>query len=200
MATYDWPAGIRFTSAVITARSAVGAVISPYSFSRESQNWGGERWEMSLEFLRTTRAQAAAVEAFLLRLRGGIHQVRLGDPWGSLPQGSRLGTPVVGASATAGATSFASKGWGVSQSGVLLTNDYLEIDERLYRVLADVDADANGDATIEVWPRLRESYAEDTSIRTQNPRTLWSLAEPSVTFSRDQIGLYETSVALIEHL
>ena len=200
MATLDFPAGIYFKEARITARSAVGVVTSPYTFAREPQDWGGERWEITFQFLRVTREHAAILESFLLKMRGGLHKVRLGDPWGSKPQGSNLGTPLVGAGNVAGSTSLIMKDWPSSSTGLLKANDYVEIEESLYRVLDDVDSDGSGDATVEVWPRLRKAHAEDVAMRTRNARALFALADPMALFDRNQIELYGASVNFVEAL
>jgi len=198
--TYDWPAGICFTDCTLTVRSAVGVATSPYSFARETQDWGGDRWSMSLQFLRQPRADAAILEAFLLKLRGGVNKVRLGDPWCSLVRGSKDGTPLSAGMNVAGATTLNTKGWTISATGVLLQNDYIQVEDSLYRVLDDVDADGGGNATIEVWPRLRKAHAEGLTITTDNARGVFALAEPTVTFSRNAIELFGTQVDLVEAL
>lgn len=198
--TYDWPAGVHFTDATLTAQSSVGVSVSPYTFARETQDWGGERWAISLQFLPVVREHAVILETFLLKLRGGVNKVRLGDPWGSQPRGTNSGTPLVNGAASAGATTIATKGWAISTTGQLLPGDYMEISGHLYQVLASADSDVSGLSTIEVWPRIRDDYADNTVITTVYPRGVFALAEPSVSFTRDVLQYYRTQIELVEAL
>jgi len=62
---------------------------------------------------------------------------------------------------------------------MLMTGDYLQIGYRLYRVLQNVYADAFGNASISLWPNLRDQPADGTAIVTRNCKGLFRLASNS---------------------
>ena len=63
---------------------------------------------------------------------------------------------------------------------MLLAGDYISIGQRLYKVLDDVDADSGGAAEINIWPRLRESPGNNTSIVTASCVGLFRLRANTV--------------------
>jgi len=196
--TYDFPTDICMTEVTLTEANAVGAVVSPYSFKREVQDFGGEQWRMTIEFLPVTRAEAAALEAFISKLRGGLNNFRMGDPYRSLPLGNNLGVPTVAAGATAGAETIATQGWTVSQTDQLKANDLIQIETHLYKVLDDVDSDGGGLATITVWPRLRKAYTAATAITVENPRGVFVPVGNAPTFERNRVGRFWTRLECME--
>jgi hypothetical protein len=72
--------------------------------------------------------------------------------------------------------SLATNGWAVSQTGVLLPGDKFQVGYRLYRVCEAVNSDESGNATIQVWPSLRETPDNGTPLILVNPVGLFRLA------------------------
>lgn len=190
MATYDFPENVCQTEVEITEADAVGAVVSPYSFHREVQDWGGAQWRIIVNFLPQDRSEIAAIEAFLSKLRGGLHSFRMGDPYRSLPLGNALGAPTVASGATAGSETLATQGWTVSQTDQLKANDLIQIEDHLYKLLDDADSDGSGLSTLTLWPRVRKAYTAGTAITLNNPRGLWVPAQPIRTFTRTRLERY----------
>ena len=153
----------------------------------------GQGWRLSLEFLPTGRAEAAKLEAFLLSLRAGSGRFWMGDPYQSQPLGVASGSPVT-SSAAIGSETLAVTGFAVSVTGQLKANDKVQIGNHLYSVLADVDSDVSGNATVSLWPPLRDSYADGTAIITENARGVFALTE-DLEFSRDRLELYGTRLS-----
>ncbi len=191
----DFPVDVCITGCRLSAlnREGVVEVVEKVGFSQVLR---GQGWAIELDFLPMDRDEAAAMESFLLSLRAGSGQFRMGDPYQSLPLGAASGSPVTSA-ATAGSESLDVTGFDISVTGQLLANDKIQIGDHLYSVLADVDSDGSGDATISLWPPLREDYADSTAVITENARGVFALTE-GVTFSRDVIEMHGVSFSARE--
>ena len=54
----------------------------------------------------------------------------------------------------------------------MLRGDYIQIGssatQRLYRVVQDANSDSGGNATLEIWPDLREQPADNADITVSN--------------------------------
>ena len=200
MAIYNFPAGICITEVTLTEANSVGAVISPYSFARETQDWGGGQWRMMIEFLPVSRAEADPLEAFISQLRGGLNGFRMGDPYRSTTRGVNTGTPTV-LSATLGSVTIETQGWTDSSEPPLYANDLIQVEDHLYKVLDDASIEgASGDAGVWVWPRVRKAYAVDTPVVINNARGVFTLADNSPSFSRNRFGRFWTSLQAVEML
>ncbi len=62
------------------------------------------------------------------------------------------------------------KGWAASIQAQLKVGDYLQVGKRLHLVIAqDVDSDDQGNATINIWPSIREAPNDGNPIILNNP-------------------------------
>lgn len=183
----DFPAGIKIGGVQITAREAVGSRVSPLNFRQETQVFPGQILSMRVDFLNHDPEDGSRLETFLLKLRGGAGKFRFGDPFHSKPMGRARGVPKVIA-AVAGSQTLTTSGWMPNHPAQLLAGDYLQLGERLYRVLDQVGSDAAGNATLTVWPNLRETYAANTPLKLFNPTGLWRLSSPENVFQRTAAG------------
>jgi hypothetical protein len=84
----------------------------------------------------------------------------------SQPLGSGLGVPVVASAGQIG-RELSSSGWAPNDD-VLNAGDMFEIDQRLYMCLRNVTSDQNGNAVIDVFPRLK-AHAQGVALVLQNP-------------------------------
>jgi hypothetical protein len=57
-----------------------------------------------------------------------------------------------------------------------LPGDYIQIGLRLHQITAQVNADASGNATLAIWPSLRETPAGGTAIALVNPVGVFRLS------------------------
>lgn len=193
----DFPAGICITDAVLRATHMVGEQVNPFTFGREVQVFPGARWEIELTFLPMERCQAQKLEAWLLSLRGKAGRFRMGDPFRSLPLGTALGAPLVTAAA-AGAETFTSHGWASRQAQAMQAGDFIQLGNRLHMVLQDVATDATGNASLTVWPPLRENHAAATPIITRNARGVFAYADNGREFARDRLQYNTTTLRAVE--
>ena len=184
----NFPADIGQTDVTLRAVNIVGEQRGPFNAKREIQVFPGAHWEIEVAFLPVLRAEAQRLEAFLLSLRGKAGTFRLADPYRSLPLGSNLGTPLVRVATVAGDEAVLTKGWTVSQPDALKAGDFIEIGTRLHMVLQDADADASGNATVNVWPPIRQVHAVNAPVITRNARGVFALDANAVEFTRGVNG------------
>lgn len=184
----NFPADIGQTDVTLRAVNIVGEQRGPFNAKREIQVFPGAHWEIEVAFLPVLRAEAQRLEAFLLSLRGKAGTFRMADPYRSLPLGSNLGTPLVRVATVAGDEAVLTKGWTVSQPDALKAGDFIEIGTRLHMVLQDADADASGNATVNVWPPIRQVHAVDAPVITRNARGVFALDANAVELTRGVNG------------
>jgi hypothetical protein len=130
--------------------------------------------------------------AFLMQARGMSNAFLLGDPVGRTPKGSNLTTganPLVNGANQVG-YSLNTKGWQASKTGVLKRGDYIQLIYRLHKVLDDVDSDASGNATLSIYPPIRETPADGQVILTDNTQGLFRLASNTNKYSIGEAEIY----------
>lgn len=176
MAILDLPAAIPAPSECQWALvSATQSFSSPLSGAVQTLELPGARWSARLRWEWLTRAEAAALRAFLASLRGAAGRFRLWDHGAQTPRGSAAGVPVV-AAGSAGAT-LQTTGWTPSAAGVLLAGDYVGLATgQLCLVVADANASAGGAAALSVEPPLRTVPATGSALVLTRPSAVMRLA------------------------
>jgi hypothetical protein len=133
--------------------------------------------------------------AFLLSLGGSYGTFLLGDPIGGTARGSASttpGTPVVSGDNQTGDI-LVIDGLPVSVTGYLKAGDYIQLGSgltsRLHKVLESVDTNSSGEASVTIWPSLRESPADGATVtvsdckglfRLNTSETMWDINTASV--------------------
>lgn len=193
------PSGPAFRSANLTMHDAVGQVISPFTQQSQTQIWSGaDYWELDLSLPPMKRADAVKWIAWLAAMRGKANVFQYQDILGLHPQGSQSGTPLTDGTHLASAITLNTRGWTANAQGVLLTGDYITVGYRLHMVLQDVNADAAGKASTEVWPSLREAIADGVTVITQGTTGLFRLADNARSWSVNQAKIYTFSFKAVE--
>jgi hypothetical protein len=160
-------------------RTASAPSESPFTFEQQIQVNQGGAWRGRIELPAMQRAVAEPWIGFLLALNGYEGTFYMGDPVNIAPQGTWAGAPLV---------------HGASQSGLVLnvdgllpyatgkTGDWFQLSSgstsRLHKLTRDFTADSGGEATLNHWPRLRESPSDNSAIVTSSPKGVWRLASP----------------------
>lgn len=171
---------------------------SPFTFDTQVQEWPGDSWGAELTLKPMSRDTAEEWIAFLVSLQGPKGTFLLYDPLSVLPRGSALGSPTVNGGSQTGRT-IMTEGWTPSELGVLKKGDKIQIGNRIYMNLNTVDADGSGLATLDIWPRLRESPGDGETIITVRPKGLFRLAQPMVNlWSADETLIYDMSIQCVE--
>lgn len=186
--------------ATLRAVTAVGVSKSPFTFVSQAQKYPGQFWGLEVTLRPMAREEVEPIIAFLLALNGPYGSFTYGPPLASDPMGVPSGTPVVkGADQTGG--ELLTDGWTPSAEGLLLAGDYIQLGTRLHKVLTDVDADGSGNATIDIWPNLRESPADNSTIITSDCVGVFRLAENSYSlWSADIERMHLTGFSAVEDI
>jgi hypothetical protein len=178
-----------------------GQTVSPFSFATQTQSWiGADRWEMDVALPPMNRKQAAPWIAWLAATQGSLNVFQLGDPLGLRPQGNVRGTPVVNGAQAATVNQLATRGWLPNAVGLLMPCDYIQVGWRLHMVMSPtvITADASGNATIPIWPGLREAVVDAQPINFLNASGLFRLASDTREWSLNETRLWGISFKAVE--
>lgn len=190
----------------LRAVEAIGFVEAPTSFRSNTQDFGGQRWEADIELspamMRGGELEPEEWVALLLALRGRRGTFLAGDPAGATPRGGWAGTPVVNGAHAAGASAVALDG--LTAGTTVKRGDYIQFGSglltHLHKVTQDGTASGAGEITIDIWPFLRASLADNDAIVTTGAKGHWRLASNTRQWSIRHARLYGISFAAIEAL
>lgn len=187
----------------IRARTVVGASASPFTGQQQVYKHQGQWWEMEVTMPPMKRDEAEQVAAFLLKMNGKYGTFLLGDPANTSPRGVGTGTPLVSGGSQTG-DQLLTDGWTTSTTGILKAGDWIQLGTgsatRLYKVLDDVNSDASGIATLNIFPSLRQSPADNAEVVVSSPKGQWRLATNETNFSIDEASIYGITFACVEAL
>jgi len=192
-----------FASIVIQQGVAVGVSTSPFTGEQQVQPHQRQVWGMEAELPPIKRADAEEWISFLLSLNGPEGTFLAGDPNATAPRGVATGTPQVKGVGQIGRV-LETDGWTISTTGILLVGDYIQLgtgaNARLHKNLTDADSDGGGNATLDIWPALREPPADNASIITANTVGVFRLASNEMPFSIGQAQMYGINFSAVEAL
>jgi len=173
-------------------KTAVAQDNSLFTGQQKTYVYSKQMWVISVELAAKTRADAEAVLCQLLSLNGAQGTFYIGDPIYTTARGIATGEPVIKGAGQTGNT-LITDGWTTSQTGILKAGDWLQVGtgstRQLVKVVADADSDGAGDATLEIWPRIRTAFADNTSLVVSSPTGIWRMqgAMPSWELNSDRI-------------
>jgi len=191
-------------SITLYAQSTVGVSESPFTYKQQVYKHQGQRWEADVRLPPMSRADAEEWISFLLKLNGQYGTFLLGDPNGATPRGSAAstpGTPVVnGSGQTGGELSI--DGLPTSATGYLKAGDYIQLGSgtalQLYKVLNDVDSNASGQATLDIWPNLRNSPQDGSTVIVSNAKGAFRLSSNETAFTITEFTKYGITFGAVE--
>ena len=195
------PTSPGFQEVKFRGRTTVGRSDSEFTRLQRITEWEGERWEAEISLPPMTRQNAAAWCAWLLALRGGLGTFTLG-PSGSAktPRGVATGTPLINGSGQLGKT-VNTKGWTAGVTGILKAGDFLSFGvsiERLFMNLIDANSDGSGNATLEIFPRLKEATTDNDPITAVSPGGLFRLDQNEAEWTIDSAQFYGIEFKALE--
>lgn len=196
--TLSLPAGINIKAVRFGLQSNTQLHISPLSQTTQRVELPGARWSATYTLSTGKRADYAAIQAFLVQLRGAANTFYGYDPAAKTPRGVGTGTPLVkGASQTG--TSLLTDGWTAGQTGILKAGDYFQVGNELKMITADVNSDGSGNATLVFEPPLRDSPADNAPITVNTPTCVMRLVDDDqCMWDTDEGGFYSISFSAIE--
>ena len=145
-----------------TPRAAVAVSESEFTLHQEVYAWDGQARDVVVELPAMRPAVAAAWRAFFLKCNGPENTFLLGDSVGGRLRGVGAGAPVYASQVSR--SEIVTTGWRANTVGILKQADWISINDRLYEILDDADSDATGQATLNIWPRLRSTPDAGTAI------------------------------------
>lgn len=199
------PTSPGFRSIVLRMNDTVAESRSPFTAMSQVQVWpGADWWEVELELPPLMPSQTAPWQAWLAALMGKGNVFQVGDPSRMTPQNPVVGAAPVcnngtgGVNNLTGSPNLVTQGWPASRARILLPGDYLQIGYRLHMVLQPVASDSGGNATINVWPTLREQPATDAPVVLSCPKGLFRLADNARQISTAVTRLSAIGIKCVE--
>jgi hypothetical protein len=175
-----------FESIEFTMTDSVGIVRSPFTPSSvQTQAWpGADGWRATVTLPKMNRFIAAPWRAWMAELRGMQNVFQLGDPICTTPSplSQASGTPLCASGNSIASTELYTSGWTPSVFNQLMPGDYIQIEYRLYMVCEAVNSDSDGNATVQVWPSLREDHPEGTALVLSNTQGVFRLSQNTRTW------------------
>ena len=191
--------GIR--SIEFRAVNTVGVSQSPFTYSQQVVAHSGQRWEVDISLPAMKRADAEQWVAWLVSLRGQLGTFTLGDPIGATPRGSAGGTPVVNGASQTGGT-LVIDGCTADQTGWLKAGDYIQLGSAgtatLHKVLQDANSDGSGNVTLDIWPYIRNSPADNSTVVVSNAVGNFRLSGNQQAWSVNEASFYGLTFGAVE--
>jgi hypothetical protein len=184
----------------IDMESVVGVQPAPLTLEQTVYVWQGDVWHGMLEWGEMNRSDAAAVIAFIAALNGAEGTFLAGDPLAATPLGTWGGTPLLNGAHAAGIKTLTVDGFTAAATGK--AGDYIQFGSgsttRLHMVVQDFTADGSGQATLEIWPRLRAALADNAPIVKSSTQGLWRLASNVRGYEISDVRISGISVPIVE--
>jgi len=174
------PTAQGFRRVTIAPQSRVAIFASPFTGQQQIYQHPAQFLTCSIELPPMVRADAATFVAALLSLQGQRGTFIFGDPAWTSPRGVATGTPLVNGNNQTG-TALNTKGWSNSTANILRAGDWIQIGtgatRQLCMVLGDASSDGSGNATVNLFPRIRTAFANNTAITTASPTGVWRMID-----------------------
>lgn len=199
-----FPTAKGIAQATFRGQAIVGVVTSIFTGEQDVQEHAGQFWTGDLAWPAMKRATAEEVLGFLFKLNGRLGTFLMEAPNGGTPRGtasSAPGTPVIaGASQTGNALNI--DGCPAGAATYLLVGDYIQlstgINSKLHKVLNTVVVDSAGAATIDIWPNLRSSPVDASTVVVDGALGAFRLATNTMAHDIDEAAFYGISVPFVE--
>jgi len=197
------PTHTGIASIELRAMNAVAYSRSPFTFAGQVHAYTGKAWQADISLPAMKRSDAEQWVAWLISLKGQLGTFYLGDPLATTPLGSaRNSDGILVDGAVSSGDTIDIDGAPTSQTDYLKAGDYLQIgtgtSRQLFKVLADVDTDGTGSATVDVWPNVRTTIADNASVTVESTQGIFRLASNEQAYSINEASIYGISFGAIE--
>lgn len=184
-------------------RTVAGFSESPFSLEQQVYPSAGA-WMLDVNYPPCSGSDAEELISALVSLNGQEGTFLIGDQANKRPRGTGGSmAPVVNGNGQSG-RSLVTDTWTPSRSGLLLAGDWIQLgsdaDAHLHKVVSRVSSDVYGQATLEIWPALRESPTDGDAITLVNPVGTFRLAAPTFSWSIDVAKIYGVQFQAIESI
>jgi len=197
------PTHTGIASIELRAMNAVAYSRSPFTFAGQVHAYTGKAWQADITLPAMKRSDAEQWVAWLISLKGQLGTFYLGDPLATTPLGSaRNSDGILVDGAVSSGDTIDIDGAPTSQTDYLKAGDYLQIgtgtSRQLFKVLTDVDTDGTGSATVDVWPNVRTTIADNASVTVESTQGVFRLASNEQAYSINEASIYGISFGAIE--
>ena len=187
----DMPTVTGIATIEMRAINAVAYSRSPFTFSGQVHAYAGQMWQADVSLPPMRRGDAEVWLSWLVSLKGQLGTFKLGDPLGCMPRGSARDADTIlvdGAVSSGGSIGINSAP--TSRANYLMAGDYIQIgagvNQQLFKVLNNVSTDGSGAATVDVWPNVRTTITNATSVKVQDTTGLFRLSSNEQSWSANQ--------------
>jgi hypothetical protein len=189
------PKAIKFSPVAVVAQT-----VSPFTLQEEVFEHQGQMWAAQVQLPSMIGADGEAWAAWKLALNGSFGSFLMGDPVNTSPSGTGGGAPIANGAATTGAKEFNTKGWNPSET-VLKAGDWIQLPNyRLHKILVDVVSDGGGDATLDIFPRLRDDLDDAAVLILSNTVGIWRMTDDAMTWDIGEAQIYGVNFSAREAL
>ena len=168
-------------------KRSVAVSESPFSFDQQAYEHQGARWECEVTLPPLNYAEAKAVQAFIVGLKGRSGTFTFGSPLHTSTTTASV------ASAAIRAESFTT----TAGSGAIAAGDYFQLGDYLYMATANKSSGAN---VLSFQPPLRAAVTTTTALDFILPKSLWRLSSNDIGWSVDAASIYGFTFAFVEAL
>lgn len=185
--------------------NAVAYSRSPFTFSGQAHAYAGQMWQADISLPPMKRADAEQWIAWLVSLKGQLGTFYIGDPSATTPRGSaRDADTITVDGATSSGNTIDIQSAPLSQTGYLKAGDYMQIgsgtSRQLFKVLSDVNTDGSGTATVDVWPNVRTSIADNAPVTVESAKGIFRLSSNETSWSVNEASIYGITFGAMEAL
>ena len=168
-----WPLELRPARQAFYIRTNTIRFESPLTGQVQIQERDGARWVAQMSLSRNA-ADSRRMDALLAALHGPVGRIYMPDFRRLTAKGSLAGDPQL---VSGTGTTLTLSGFTPNAPGVLLAGDMIQTSPgRAHMVVQNVNADAEGDASVLIAPRLREAVTTGDLVTT-NCRVLMRLQD-----------------------
>lgn len=197
----DLPSHTGIAKIDLRAVQVTAMTMSPFTYRQQVVVHPGQRWEAEISLPPMKRADAEQWVGWLLSLRGRVGTFLLGDPLASSPIGEGGGTPIVRGADQTG-DSITIDGCTANQSKWLARGDYIQLgsgaSSQLYKVTQDATTDSFGATTLEIWPELRSSPTDNSTVTVDAPKGLFRLSTNEINWSINEASVFGVTFPAVE--
>jgi hypothetical protein len=195
------PTNIGFAQVTLRAVNQTAMTMSPFTYKQQIYNHSGQRWEAECQVPPLKRDDAEEWIAWLLSMNGRAGTFLMGDPLGDTARGTLGGTPVVNGADQVG-NSLTIDGCSNSITNWIKAGDYVQLGSAstatLHKILQNVNTNASGQATLDIWPSMRTAPADGSTIVTSNAVGRFRLNSGQQDWTINNISSYGITFAAVE--
>ncbi len=177
-------------------KTKVGVTEGEYTFATKTLKFKGQRWEIDYVLVPMAVAKANVWIAWLASMNGREQTFLSPMSIKTTSEGSASSSsaPLVNGADQTGNT-LAIDGAPTSETNYFKAGDFFQLGSndstaRIYMVLQDSNTDGSGEVTLDIWPDLYSSPANNATVTVSDPRGVFKLKSNITEYIIDNAGAY----------